>query len=162
MKEPQRLLKLICYYHGTFDSWLKVLNTAGAWGGLSWLSIPTFNFSSGHDLTVHEFEPHVGLCADSVGPAWDSLSPFLAGPSLFTYLPTFSLSKINLKKKKSLTQIACICILCGNTGLSRMIFKDYIIVDRPILGLSYQFQSKLFKEIVFLASHKWCISWFHM
>ena len=23
------------------------------------------DFSSGHDLTVHEFEPHIGLCADS-------------------------------------------------------------------------------------------------
>ena len=29
---------------------------------------PTLDFGSGHDLTVHEFEPHVGLCADSAGP----------------------------------------------------------------------------------------------
>ena len=35
---------------------------------------PTLGFSSGHDLTVHEFEPRTGLCADSVEPAWDSLS----------------------------------------------------------------------------------------
>ena len=34
----------------------------------------TFGFDSGHDLTVREFEPHVGLCADSVEPAWDSVS----------------------------------------------------------------------------------------
>ena len=26
------------------------------------------NFSSGHDLAVREFEPHVGLCADSSEP----------------------------------------------------------------------------------------------
>ena len=26
------------------------------------------DFSSGHGLTVHEFEPHVGLCADSSEP----------------------------------------------------------------------------------------------
>ena len=26
------------------------------------------DFSSGHDLTVGEFEPHVGLCADSSEP----------------------------------------------------------------------------------------------
>ena len=32
----------------------------------------TLGFSSGHDLTAHE--PHVGLCADSVEPAWASLS----------------------------------------------------------------------------------------
>ena len=35
----------------------------------------TPDFGSGHDLTVREFEPRVELCADSVGPAWDSLSP---------------------------------------------------------------------------------------
>ena len=34
----------------------------------------TFAFGSGRDLTVHEFEPHVGLCANSVEPAWDPLS----------------------------------------------------------------------------------------
>ena len=35
----------------------------------------TLDFSSGHDLTISEFEPCVGLCADSAEPAWDSLSP---------------------------------------------------------------------------------------
>ena len=30
-------------------------------------------FSSGRDLTVWEIEPHVWLCADRAGPAWDSL-----------------------------------------------------------------------------------------
>ena len=36
---------------------------------------PALGFSSGHDLTVREFEPLIGLCADSVEPAWDSFSP---------------------------------------------------------------------------------------
>ena len=27
----------------------------------------------GHDLVVHGIEPHVGLCADRMEPAWDSL-----------------------------------------------------------------------------------------
>ena len=40
----------------------------------------TLSFSSNHDLTVHEFKPHVWLGADSVGPAWDSLSPSLSAP----------------------------------------------------------------------------------
>ena len=35
----------------------------------------TLDFSSGHDLTVREFQPRVGLCADSAEPAWDSLCP---------------------------------------------------------------------------------------
>ena len=30
---------------------------------------PTLGFGSGHDLTAHESEPRVGLCADSVEPA---------------------------------------------------------------------------------------------
>ena len=29
-------------------------------------------------LTVHEFKPHIGLCADSAEPAWVSLSPSLS------------------------------------------------------------------------------------
>ena len=35
---------------------------------------PTLGFGSGHDLTVHEFEPHISLCTDIVEPSWDSLS----------------------------------------------------------------------------------------
>ena len=34
----------------------------------------TLDLSSGHDLKVCEFEPHVGLCADSMELAWGSLS----------------------------------------------------------------------------------------
>ena len=44
----------------------------------------SLDFSSCQDLIVHEFEPRVGLCADSVELAWDSLS--------------LSQNKINLKK----------------------------------------------------------------
>ena len=32
------------------------------------------DFGSDHDLTVHGFQSRVELCADSVEPAWDSLS----------------------------------------------------------------------------------------
>ena len=39
---------------------------------------PTTDFGSGHDLMVHEIEPHIRLCADSAEPAWDSLSPSLS------------------------------------------------------------------------------------
>ena len=34
----------------------------------------TFDFGSGHDLTVGEFESYIGIYADSMEPAWDSLS----------------------------------------------------------------------------------------
>ena len=46
----------------------------------------TLGFSSGHDLMVHEFEPHTGLCADGTEPSWDSVSPSLR-PSPTCSLP---------------------------------------------------------------------------
>ena len=46
------------------------------WGTPS-VKRPTLDLGSGHDLTVRELEPHVGLCADSTEPAWDSVSPSL-------------------------------------------------------------------------------------
>ena len=59
---------------------------------------PALDFGSGHDLTFLGIEPCVGLCAVSVEPAWDSLSP----PSLPLPLLMCALSqnKINVKKKK--------------------------------------------------------------
>ena len=41
----------------------------------------TLDFGSGHDLTVREFKPYVGLCGDSVEPACNSLSPCLSAPT---------------------------------------------------------------------------------
>lgn len=47
----------------------------GAWVTQS-VKCLTLDFGSGHDLTADEIEPHIGLCADSVEPAWDlSLYP---------------------------------------------------------------------------------------
>ena len=40
-------------------------------GAPGWLSRLSADFGSGHDLTVREFGPHVGLCADSLEPASD-------------------------------------------------------------------------------------------
>ena len=53
----------------------------GAWVAQS-VKCPTLDFSSGHNLMVHEFEPHVGFHADGVEPAWDSVSPSLSAPPL--------------------------------------------------------------------------------
>ena len=55
---------------------------------------PTLGFSSGHDLTVHEFEPHIGVCADGAQSAWD----FLPVPLCPSPAHTLSLSKIKMKK----------------------------------------------------------------
>ena len=56
----------------------------------------TLDFSSGHDLMVREFQPHVRLCADSAEPVWDSLSLL----SLSLTSPAVSLSQ-NTKQKET-------------------------------------------------------------
>ena len=62
----------------------------GAWVAQSVKGL-TLGFSSGHDLTVCVMGPHLGLCADSAEPAWDSLSlPLSASPPLMC---SVSLSK---------------------------------------------------------------------
>ena len=46
-------------------NWFKLFDTQGRLGGsVGWAS----DFGSGHDLTVREFEPRVGLRADSLEP----------------------------------------------------------------------------------------------
>ena len=46
----------------------------------------------GHGLMVPKIEPHVGLCANSAEPLWDSLCPSLSLPFLCLW--------------------ACVCSLC--------------------------------------------------
>ena len=43
---------------------LKLLQKNKVWGHLGGSVGQESNFSSGHDLTTHEFEPHIGLCAN--------------------------------------------------------------------------------------------------
>ena len=70
------------------------IETKGHLGGS--LLCLTLDFSSGHDLTVHEFEPCVRLCADSVEPAWDSLSLSLSlsAPPLLILSLSLKLNKL--------------------------------------------------------------------
>ena len=68
----------------------KELTLRGTWVAQS-VGCPTLDFGSGHDLTVRGFELHVGPCADSVEPAWDSPSPSLSTPLLLVQV--LSLSK---------------------------------------------------------------------
>ena len=77
---------------------------------------PTLDFSPGHELTICEFEPHIGLCADRAEPAWDSLSSSLSAPPLLVLsLELFlSLKYINSKKKKA--QILYYCCFSPTKG----------------------------------------------
>ena len=57
--------------------------------------------SSGHDLIVHEFEPHIGLCADSSEPG--ACFGFCVSLSLYsipTHTLSLPLSKVNKDLKK--------------------------------------------------------------
>ena len=60
-------------------------------GAPEWFS--QLSFGSGRDLEAHRFEPHVGLWAERVEPAWDSVSPSPSAP------PPFVLS-VSLKVNK--------------------------------------------------------------
>ena len=51
---------------------IKIYNILGLLSGS--ITCPTLDFGSGHDITVHEFQICIGLHADGVEPAWDSLS----------------------------------------------------------------------------------------
>ena len=55
---------------------------------------PTLDLGSGHDLTVPEFEPCIGPLADSVEPAWDSLSLHLP---LLMFSPSLKINKLGKK-----------------------------------------------------------------
>ena len=69
----------------TLSSWLIIPCHGGAWVAQVVKHL-TLDFGLGHDLTVCESEPHIGLCADRVEPAWDSLLyikfPLFAPPPL--------------------------------------------------------------------------------
>ena len=53
----------------------------------------TLDLGSGHGLTVCEIKPHVGLCADSVEPAWDSLSLSVSAPPLHARALSLKINK---------------------------------------------------------------------
>ena len=55
----------------------------------------TLDFGLGHNLMVCETEPFIGLCADSMEPDWDSLSP------------SFFLLPLHLKINKHLKTKEC-------------------------------------------------------
>ena len=53
----------------------------------------TLDFGSGLDLMVLETGPHIGLCANSMEPAWDSLSPSLSASPLLSLSLSLKINK---------------------------------------------------------------------
>ena len=71
--------------------------------GVAWVAQsvkhPTLDFSSGHDLTVQELQPHIGLCADSAQSLLGVLSLHLSVPLPRLHVCALSVSlKINKKR----------------------------------------------------------------
>ena len=64
----------------------------GAWVAQSGKRL-SLDFISGHDLEVCEFEPHMVLCADSMAPAGDSVSPSLCPSPLLSHSLSLRISK---------------------------------------------------------------------
>ena len=75
----------------------KVKKKSSFWGQL--VKCLTLDLGSSHSLMVGEIEPQVGLCADSMEPAWDSLSPSLPDPLLNTLSFSLKINKYTLKKR---------------------------------------------------------------
>ena len=68
------------------------LRSSGLLGAQS-VKRPILDFSSGHDLTVPEFEPRIRLRADGMEPAGDSLSPSVSAPPLLVRSVSLSQNK---------------------------------------------------------------------
>ena len=83
--------------HNEFSCMFKKVSNWGA-GVVKHL---TLNFSSGHDLTVHEIKPQEGIHTNSAKSAWDSLSLSLS-PSLSASPPLLCIHSLSLKINKLL------------------------------------------------------------
>ena len=76
------------------------------------MKCPTLDFSAGHDLTVRETAPYIGLCEDSVEPAWDSLPPSLSVPRtlvLSLKINVFFFFKKNLSQENNYALKIFVC-----------------------------------------------------
>ena len=77
---------------------LRHKTNGGAWGAQS-VKCLTLDLGSGHDLTVCEIEPCVRFCADSMEPAWNSLSLFLKYINFFLK-ETKQMNKGEIKRER--------------------------------------------------------------
>ena len=72
---------MVLYY--LYKKWFKKILFRGA-GVAQSVKRPTPHLGSGHDLTVREFDPCIGLCAHSIESAWDSVSLAFSAPPALT------------------------------------------------------------------------------
>ena len=114
-------------YHSYLLEWLfskrQKIISAGQ-GASGWLSQLSSNFSSGHDLTVREFEPHIRLSAVHRA-CFRSSVPLSLCPS-HTHALFLTLSKINKPLKiflinkinagKVVEKREHVCTICGHVN----------------------------------------------
>ena len=92
-----------------------VTDKRGCWDWGVWVAQSikrlTFDFGSDHDLMVHEFEPCVVLCANSVKPAWDPLSSSSSAPPPLKNKQTNKLKKGDTETPERLNDLISISTL---------------------------------------------------
>ena len=121
--------------------YLRTILLSGHLGGsVGWAS----DFGSGHDLAVREFEPHVGLSADSSepGPCFRFCVPLSLRPTP-DCAPSLCLSKMNEHQKKknknrtillSSKSLNLICLLwLHEEGLKKNLDTDLIVKNMSAL-----------------------------
>ena len=80
--------------------------TQGTWVAQSG-KCPTLDVGSGHELMIHGFEPRIGFYADSVEPAWDSLSLLSFSVPPLPCSPSLSNKPLGLSESLLKTKISC-------------------------------------------------------
>ena len=110
-------------------------------GSVGWVS----NFSSGHDLMVHEFEPHIGICVlGSVLTSW-SLEPASDSVSLSPKARGLK-AKVNYRE---LMKIKSFCAAKGTISKAKRQLTEWEKIlandlsDRGLVSKIYKELSKL-------------------
>ena len=117
---------------------------------------PVLDIGSGHEPTVLGTEPHIGLCADSVEPALDALSPLSlplscsrAHTCLLSLPLSLSLSK-KVKKKKRKYCVLILVSLCSPFMPSNAFYQCVLILFlRSLLNLHISSRSFVLWSILY-------------
>ena len=87
---------------------MKLINFRGA-GVAPSVKHLTLDLGSGYDLTVHEFDPHIGFTL-TVWSLLGILSPSLSAPPPLALYIFLKINKNNLKKNSNILNVITLCL----------------------------------------------------
>ena len=106
----------------------------------------SLDFGSGHDLTVCEIKPHMGLPTNSAEPAWDFLFPSLSLPLPHSQCTLLHFHSLSLSQKTN-KMIATVYVMYENSPVlinSSTIMTNWSTWRLPFRGFALPFNhSKL-------------------